>query len=215
MKLPPFFERFTPYVEKLKVFLFGVDNIYIEKALDAFFNLKPVVRNKIVIYGTAFVATLCLVIVGMYLYSMISLQHKLETSLELERQILALQPKHSAIQQQFDQLSESLSTTNKDFASLPKTLQDLGTDVGVQVDIPSGLPQMAVLPSTHPMAARFKLAKMDCTLKNTSLKKFMDYIAQVQESPNRFVVSSLEIEQIFGTKLYFDVTLTIEAYVPS
>ena len=31
---------------------------------------------------------------------------------------------------------------------------------------------------------------------------------------NRFKVTKLEIQQKFGTKLYFDLSLTIEAYVP-
>ncbi len=76
-------------------------------------------------------------------------------------------------------------------------------------------PALLDLQNSQSLYGKFQIAQIDYKLLNASLKQIIDYINAIHKMPNGFKIHSLEIHQKFNDKLYFEVSLSVYAYVPS
>lgn len=208
------FETLHEFVENAKLKLFGENNSRLDYLVDHFYSIRPRKRAKIVFYSIIGSVIAFFLLVFVYFWSLHSLQKQLEDAIADTNVLQTLKAPYTQIQGQFSQITSSLQSSNQP-SQIVSALDQKAKSMDIQTSNLSGTPPLIGLPSSHPLAKQFKKARIEFSLSNVSLKKIIEYVRAIQEMPNKYRVTKLDISQIFGTRLYFNVNLIVECYVPS
>jgi hypothetical protein len=204
----------SDFLLKVKEAIFGENNSRIDMILDFFFNLRQEKRAKIVFYSIFGISLSMIVVMILYFWGLHRLQSQLDNAASDLKTLNIIQPNYMAVNNEFNQLLDQLRINNQ-YSTIVSKLDQKSKDLDVDTSTIPEKPALIELPGSNPMAGQFQKIKIDYKLNNVSLKKIIDYVTEIQKMPNHFKVSNLEIQQKFGTKLYFDVNITVEAFVSS
>lgn len=197
----------------LKAQIFGEDNSRLDYFIDYFYSIRQEKRAKIIFYSIISSVVFSLFLLVFYFYGLHSLQKKLDYAVADTNELKMLKTPYMEIQRQFLQIMPGLQSANQ-VSQVVSALDQTAKSMDIQVaNLPSS-PPVLDLPSSHPLAQKFQQVRIEYKLSNVSLKRTINYIAAIQQLPNKFKVTKLEISQIFGTRLYFNVNLIVECYVP-
>lgn len=208
------FEALDDLVSRLKVVLFGENNSRLDYLIDHFYGIRPRKRAKIIFYSLVSALFLFIFFIILYFWELHVLQRDLDHAVADTNQLQALKIPYSGIQNQFLQIESGLKSSNQ-MSQVVSALDQKAKSMEIQTaDLPS-TPPLVRLPANHPLASQFQKARIEYRLVNVSIKKIVEYIKAIQEMPNKYQVVNVDITQIFGTRLYFNVALVVECYVPS
>jgi hypothetical protein len=208
------FEALDNLISLLKTSVFGENNSRLDYFIDHFYGIRPQKREKIIFYSLISSVALFFFFIFLYFFGLHSLQQNLNHAVADTNQLQVLKIPYSAVQSQFTQIESNLESANQ-LAQVASALDQKAKSMEIQTaDLPS-TPPLVALPSSHPLAKKFQKARIEYRLVNVSIKKIVDYIKAIQEMPNKYQVTKLDISQIFGTRLYFNVSMVVECYVPS
>lgn len=208
------FSSLSGIVSSMKEFVFGENNSRIDTILDYFFNLRQEKRSKIVFYTIISILVVFVLIIILYFFGLYNLQTKLDLATTHMKELKAIQPSYYEIKDEFMKVTGSLEKTNKATAILA-LLDQKAKELGLETSGLPDKPALVELQTTDPMFGRFQKFKADYTLNNISLRKIIEYVNTIQQQENRIKVTKFNIQQKFGTKLYFDLSLSVEAYIPT
>lgn len=202
------------FVSQIKDLIFGENNSRIDTVLDYFFSLRQEKRAKIVFYSIITLIFLILFIIFFYFIGLHRLQNELNEAADNVKELNNLQPSFMIVNQEFSNISTTLQKNNQ-YNAITSVLDQKAKDLGIESSPLPEKPSLIDLQNTDPLYQQFQKVKIDYKLLNISLRKIIDYINAIQQLENKLKITKLEIQQKFGTKLYFDVSLTVEAYIPS
>ncbi len=200
-------------VSNIKDLIFGENNSRLDLLLDYFFSLRQEKRARIVIYSIFTVILLTILAIVIYFIALHNLQKKLEISINNVTELNKIQPAYLSINQEFTRVTDILKSNNQ-FSSISSKLDQKTKDLDVNTNQIPDKPILVDLPSSDPLSSQFQKAQISYKLLNISLRKMINYINTIEQMENRFKVTKLEIHQKFGTKLYFDASITVEVYIP-
>ncbi len=207
------FSFLSGFISDVKDFIFGENNSRIDTALDYFYSLRQEKRAKIILYSVFSVIFLLILIILVYFLGLYGLRKDLDNAVSNTKELNNLKFSYMDMNQSFIQLTNNIRNNNQ-YSTLVSILDLKSKDLGIETSpLPEKPPLMDLL-STDPLYPQFQKIKINYKLTSISLRKIIDYIYSIEQMPNKFKVSGIEIQQKFGTKLYFDVNFTVEAYVP-
>ena len=200
-------------LSNIKEVIFGEKNSRIDAILDYFFSLREEKRAKVTL---AFAATLLLIFlltVFFYFYGLYNLQNKLNDAAYNIKELNNLTTSYISVNKQFSELASNFKENNN-YNDIVSNLVQKTKELGLESSPISEKPQLVELPNTDPLFGQFQKVQIQYEINNVSLRKIIDYINAVQKMKHKFKVTELTIQQKYDTKLYFDLSLTLETYVP-
>jgi hypothetical protein len=208
------FTLFNRVSDEIKKFIFGPNNENLDEILDRFYSIRQERRARLISYIISTYVILLLCMVTAYLYGLHRLQTKLDSSVEYLNELASIYNEYISTETSYMSIMKSLQTSSHGTSELAQVLAQKAQELGVDIqDIPPNLPAID-LPSSSPLSKSLRMARIDVKLNSVSIKKMMDYINAIQTMPQKFKVSSLEIKQMTDTKLYFNVNMIAEGYIP-
>ena len=201
------------FVSGIKEVIFGEKNSRIDAVLDYFFSVRQEKRAKIILYTFVGLFFVLILIIFLYFWGLHNLQTKLDDAAYNVKELNNLQASYMTVNKEFSELTSNLQRNNQ-YSTIVSALVQKTKDLGLETSTISEKPALIELQNTDPLFGQFQKILIDYKIPNISLRKIIDYVNTIQQMENRFKVTKLEIQQKFGTKLYFDLSLTIEAYVP-
>ncbi len=203
----------SSFISSVKEVIFGEKNSRIDALLDYFFSLRGEKRAKITI--GVILTLFCIVIfsISLYFWGLYNLQTKLNNAAFNIKELNNIEPGYLAINKEFSALTKTLSNTNQ-YSTIVSTLVQKTKELGIEISSVPERPPLIELTNTDPLFGQFQKVRISYEVQNISLRKIIDYVNAIEHMENKFEVTELEIEQKFETKLYFNLKLTLETYVP-
>ncbi|KAB8027405.1 hypothetical protein [Fluviispira multicolorata] len=207
-------EDISRILTNVKVFIFGENNSRLEIAIEYFYKLNHERRIVIIVSTIATTIALILFIIIFYFLGLYFLQNDLNRAYSNTLALNNMKPSYMAVQDKFLLLVNNLKSENLNI-SISSMLEAKAKELGIQASGFPDRPIVSQLPNQSPFAGQFKKISIDFKLSNVSIKKIMEYIKTVEDLPNKFVVSKLNIKSLSEAKLYFDVAITVDGVIPS
>ncbi|WP_186645608.1 hypothetical protein [Fluviispira vulneris] len=207
-------EEISRILSNAKVFVFGENNSRLEYAIEYFYKLNHERRIIIIISAIVSAVLFLLFMLIFYFLGMYFLQSNLNKAYSNTIALNNLKPSYMAVQEKFLVLVNNLKNDNANI-SLANILETTAKEKGLQATGFPDKPISSQLPSQSPFADQFKKVSIDFKITNVSLKKLMEYINAIEDLPNKFVVSKLDVQSLTDAKLYFDVSITVDGVIPS
>lgn len=201
------------FVNGFKKIVFGENNSHIDEILDYFYSIRQEKRTKIVVYSIGSSTAIVILIFGLYFFGLYNQQKNLNLSVANLVELKKIKSSYTAIQERF--VSETKSMQANTLSGVVSFLNEKATLFSLQTTPIPPKPPLIDLPGSNPLSNQYKKARIDFKISNISLKRTMDFVNEIHKSPGKFKVTKLDIQQIYGTKLYFDVGLTVDALVIS
>lgn len=170
-------------------------------------------RNRVRFLGIAGGVILFFLSLLLYFYGLFQLQQNLNNGAEAYLKIQELKPNFVLVQNEYTQLATKLEAENNIENLIPQ-INGVATALNIQI---SGLPEAPIriqIPAASSVSVPFDKAKIDFQIQGISLKRMADFLNNIHKLPNKFSITKLEIVQVLGNKLYFNVLISLEAYVP-
>lgn len=199
--------------DDLKNKIFGEKNQNLDFILDFYYSLRIKQRNQLMLSLAIIGVSTVLIVIFLFLYLMTSFQSELNQSIQSVNDIEKTKSMYISINNSFTQMQSRLqdNTTSVVINQLKKMTKEIGIDINFSNQNP---PKIA-LPSENPLSKGFKEEKFEVKINSISLKKLLTLINQIQNTGNYLDIGSIKIDQTLKNKLYFDVNMTITAYVKS
>lgn len=200
--------------DQIQIRIFGENNSRLDKILNAYYNLREEKRNSVRTAGIVGVLVCLCLVMGMYFYGLFALQMRLNHATDTYLKIQEMKPNFLAIQAEYSKLTSQFEKANQP-QMLVSTLGQVANNLNLKIDTLG--PQSTTLvdlPRTSVLSNQFQKAKINFQITGISLRRLTEFLTAVYQLPNKFTLTKLEILQVFGNKLYFDVSLSMEAYVP-
>lgn len=204
----------SDFVSNIKVFVFGENNSRIDSILDYFFSLRQEKRTKIIFYSCIGIFVLFLLIIFLYFFGLYKLQKSLDQATNNIQELNSILPSFVSVSHDFSKNVDGLKQSNQ-YSSIIGSLEEKTKSLGLEISALPKKPTLIDLQNTDPLFGQFQKVKIDYKISNISLTKIITYLTAVKQMDNHFKITKFEIQQKFGTKLYFDTGITLEAYVPS
>ncbi len=200
------------FTDNLKNIIFGENNQNLDPILDYYYSLRLNQKNKFVISIVSSGALFFILIISSYVIMMSSMQKNLDTSISATNELKKIKSTYVIVNNSFSEIEGKLNYNKPEVvvSFLKKTTKNLDVDIKSMNE----KPVLLDLPFEHPLGNKFKLAKIDLKFSNLSLKKTMMLINSIQNSDLYLKVSSLNIQQTLNNKIYFEVSMTVDSYVP-
>jgi len=146
----------------------------------------------------------------LYFSQVAGLNRELSMSLAARHELEALRGDFARENQRFEKLTEQLKNRTRDLRMKP-FFEKIGNDQGVQIE---GLTEQRVpLPDDNALArAEFQAVKVDLRVNNISIPKMLNFMMEIEKANNFIRIRDLQIRGRFGTRLYFDGTITARGY---
>jgi hypothetical protein len=194
--------------QNLKQWIFGKQNERMEFIMDSYFKLSPEQRSGTLIGMGVFGILVLFGLIIIYISMLSSLQQQLDKAYFRASQLRDISLEFMATKQKFNDLQQKLNTANQ-AGSILTFLEGKTREMGIQGVFPSQIP-MTEFPPSHPLSKGYSQAKLDYKASNLSLKKIIELVIAVENSPQMYKVSSLNIKGTYQNKVFFDAALEIE-----
>lgn len=207
-----FFNQFID-TSHLKELVFGENNSRLDFLLDYFFNIRQEKRSRIIFWSIIGLVVFIVSLIFFYFTSLYSLQKSLNTAVIQVQQLNNLKPSYMDTNTEFEKLSNEMEKNNK-YETLVNSLTQKHKELDLENPSLPDRPITMDLPNTDPFYGHFQKIRIEYNLPHISLKKMIDYMNAIHQMKNHLQIVTFEIQQRFGTKLYFDVSVALEAYIP-
>lgn len=208
-----FKESLSYYYEQFKILIFGENNARLDKLIVRFYSMREDQRvqvKKLAIVGGI---SLFFLVLLLYFYGLFRLQNNLDNAGSAYLQIQELKPHFILTKNEYTQISGQIIENNS-IDNLISAVNQVATDLNVQIDDLPSTPIVTDLSGMSGLSSQFQKAKIDFRITGISLKKLTDFLNNIHKLSNKFSVKKLEITQVLGNKLYFNATVSLEAFVP-
>jgi hypothetical protein len=196
---------------RFREFIFGKNNIRLDVLLDKFYSIRQEKRSKLVFFSVLGLILFFISSIIFYFYGLHILQVQLNEVTRSFNQLSSVKGAYLSINQEFKKLSNELKNTNS-AGFLHDVIDAKAKELNIDLTFVSEKATVLDLSAADPMSSHFQKVRMDCKLNSVSLRKIIDFLSLIQKTENKLKVEKLEIQQKFGTKLYFDVNVSIAAY---
>lgn len=197
----------------LKKLVFGENNSNIDELLDYFYSIRQEKRTKIVVYSIGISSVVVILIFGIYFFGLYSQQKNLNLAVANLIELKKIKSSYTAIQDRY--VSETKPMQSNVLPDIITFINEKANTFALQTTPIPAKPPLSDLPGSNPLSSQYKKARIEFKVSNISLKRTIDFINEIHKAPNKLKVTKLDIQQIYGTKLYFDVGLTVDALVTS
>ena len=199
-------------VSKIKELIFGKNNIRLDVLIDKFYSIRQEKRSKLVFYCVIGLFLFFVSLISMYVYGLYNLQNQLDDAFANYNDLNNIKSSYVFVNQEFSKIVGSLKSVNN-VNSIQSAIDQKAKELNIDLSFVTDKPTLSELASGDALFGQFQKARIECKLNTVSLKKIIDFINTIQKTDNKFKIDRLEIQQKFGTRLYFDVNLTISAFV--
>ena len=205
-------KRFANLTTPFRNLVLGRQNERIEFLMDSYFKLSPEGRTTVIVAGILAAILFVMVVIGIYIGALGSLQNRLDEAFAATNKLRELQQSYAIVDTSFRSLEQQITAANEGLAVIP-VLEQKAKELGLTASgFPAQLPQTD-LPATNPLSKTFQSAKVDFRLSNAPLKKIIDLVIAIESTPHLLRVTSLRIRALYQNKLYFDANLEVEGVV--
>ena len=187
--------------------------LYRADLIDRFYNIRQEKRSKLIIYSILVCIILFLVIIYSYFYGLFYLQSSLGKGADSLIKLQSAKTSFTVVQTEFIKIADQISHNNNP-QTIISVVEGQARSLGLQISNMPKEPNLIDLPTTSVLGSDFKKARIEFKISGVSLKKMTDFFNGLNSLPNKFKILKLDILQTFGNKLYFDVGVILEAYVP-
>lgn len=206
-------ENISQFILVAKTFIFGENNYRLDYIIENFYRLNHERRSMIISVSIVTGVALFIITILLYIVGLFSLQRQLNSAYSNTNLLKEIKAPYMVVQRNFDELANGLTSANSGL-SLVSLLDQKAKDLGIQAtDFPLK-PIAAKFPSQSPFTERFQKESVDFKITGVSLKKMMEYINAIEQTPNKLKVSKFRLISRTEAKLYFDVLLTVDALIP-
>jgi hypothetical protein len=190
--------------------LFGANNERLDFLMDSFYKLSAPQQSAVFAGLVGIVTLFVLSALVLYFSQVAGLNRELSMSLAARHELEALRGDFARENQRFEKLTEQLKNRTRDLRMKP-FFEKIGNDQGVQIE---GLTEQRVpLPDDNALArAEFQAVKVDLRVNNISIPKMLNFMMEIEKANNFIRIRDLQIRGRFGTRLYFDGTITARGY---
>ena len=207
-------ENIAHYIDQIKIFIFGENNARLDKLIDSYYSMRAEKRKRVKYLGVFCGIILFVMVLLIYFYGLYNLQTKLNHATDVYLKIQEEKPNFIIVQNEYKQIAANITQVNK-LENLIPEINLVATELNIQIDgLDTKIPLVIPLSSTQDLTADFNKVKIDFQIKSISIKRMIDFLIKVQKLPNKFAISNLEIVQVFGNKLYFNVNVSFITYIP-
>lgn len=190
--------------------LFGANNERLDFLMDSFYKLSAPQQSAVFAGLVGVVTLFVLSALVLYFSQVASLNRELSMSLAARHELEAFRGDFSRENQRFERLTTQLKNRTDDLRMKP-FFEKIGIDQGVQIE---GLTEQRMpLPEDNALSkAAFQSVKVDLRVNNISIPKLLNFMMEIEKANNFIRIRDLQIRGRFGTRLYFDGTISARGY---
>ncbi|MBX9703849.1 MAG: hypothetical protein K2X39_06815 [Silvanigrellaceae bacterium] len=204
---------FNNLKKKRDELIYGKGNARLEFFLESYYKLNPEKQTILIISSLLIVLIGTITILAIYFSAMYKMQNDVEIAVENINKLNRIQNTYKDVDESYQRFIARVESATQSFSFLSMVDQKI-KDLGLQVsDFPTQISPYD-FSSLSPLAEKYQRATVEFKINRVSLKKIIQFINSISNSSSMIEVKSLEIQQIFENKLYFDVRIALEAFVP-
>jgi hypothetical protein len=200
---------FGGITSKISHLVLGENNERIDFFIDSFSKLDP--RQKFFVTIGSVLGAVCVLVMVflLYFWGVQSLRNKLANGFDSFHELQVMEIDLGKERGRFDKLKDRIDQRVRGMRVKP-FIEQLANKHNVTIGNIIERPEQ--IQSGDPLSKDFEKYKVELKVSKVSLPRMLNFLTDIEKSKKLVTITEFEVRNQFGTKLYFNVSMSLSGY---